>query len=272
MNKKTLKIAVVQPELRDRDWKYNLNKIEALLTKVSGNKAELAILPELWPSAMRLDNCGRQAEINSMEILPRIKEFTIKSGMWIHWGSMLHKEGKDCYNRAVLISPKGEIKLSYKKIHLFGLMGEDKYIAPGKEMPLAELPFAKVASGVCYDLRFPELFRYYALSGAEIIFLPAEWPHPRLNHWRLLLQARAVENQVFMVASNRTGIGGKYRFFGHSMIVDPWGEIIFEADEEERAEVVEIDLSGISSAKGKLNTVNDVSPHIFDEIVDNLSR
>ena len=95
---------------------------------------------------------------------------------------------------------------------------------------------------ICYDIRFPELARKLALGGAKILFVPAEWPHPRLHHWRTLLTARAIENQMYVIACNRTGQSGNDRFFGHSMIIDPWGEIIAEGDEEEVILMADIDL------------------------------
>ena len=100
------------------------------------------------------------------------------------------------------------------------------------------------------------------MKGAEIVFLPAEWPHPRLNHWRRLIQARAIENQVFLVSCNRVGKTERYHFFGHSMVVDPWGKVLFEGNESETNAIVEIDLQKIVEARKKLDTLGDVSKNV----------
>jgi len=261
-----LKIGIAQLELTDKDWRSNLDRVENAIDIFSKQKPDFVIFPELWPSAMQLKSCQQQAAINRDTILPRLQILSKEKNLWIHCGSMLIADQGKCYNQAVLINPAGEYALVYRKMHLFGLMGEDQYLGAGNELPVCDTPFAKVATGICYDLRFPELFRYYALQGAQIIFLPSEWPHPRLYHWRELIIARAIENQVYMVSCNRVGKSEKYEFFGHSMIVDPWGEIIYEAPESEILKIVEIDLARVSEARAKLNTLADVRPEIFKKM------
>lgn len=116
---------------------------------------------------------------------------------------------------------------------------------------------------ICYDLRFPELARSLALDGAHIVFVPAEWPHPRLNHWRALLQARAIENQMFIVAVNRVGKGGNHTFCGHSMVVDPWGSILAEMKEEEASLTVDIDLEEVDRVRRKIPVFKDRIPDCY---------
>ncbi|HBI05283.1 MAG TPA: carbon-nitrogen hydrolase, partial [Paenibacillaceae bacterium] len=114
-----------------------------------------------------------------------------------------------------------------------------------------------------YDIRFPELARSYALDGAGILVNSAEWPHPRLNHWRTLMQARAIENQMYVVACNRVGISGKTEFCGHSMVIDPWGEILVEGGEEEAILIAEIDLTLIEEVRGKIPVFADRRPDLY---------
>ena len=180
---------------------------------------------------------------------------------------MLRSDGDNIYNQAHIFDAKGDIALCYQKIHLFGLMGEDNFIDAGSQLPVLDTEFGRIATAICYDLRFPEIFRYFALSGAKIIFLPAQWPKPRLLHYQRLIQARAIENQVFIVSSNRVGVSSKYDFFGHSMVVDPWGEIIYEGPEKEESACIEIDLRKVEEAKNRLNSVNDVNYELYKKIL-----
>ena len=120
----------------------------------------------------------------------------------------------------------------YRKMHLFGLFDEDQYLAPGQSPLVLDLPWGTTGLAICYDLRFPEIFRRYAIKeNAKMVIISAEWPLARLAHWRALLIARAIENQCFIVACNAAGEAGDTVMAGHSMIIDPWGQIVVEAGE-----------------------------------------
>ncbi len=128
----------------------------------------------------------------------------------------------------------------------------------GERATLAKLPWGTAGLAICYDLRFPELFRGYALAGARLILLPAEWPHPRLAHWRTLLRARAIENQYFVAACNRVGADPNgTRFFGHSTLIDPWGEAIAEAGEEPCLLTATLDLAQVEEIRRKIPVFED---------------
>jgi omega-amidase len=116
---------------------------------------------------------------------------------------------------------------------------------------------------ICYDIRFPELARTLALDGAKILFVPAEWPHPRLHHWRTLLMARAIENQMFVVSCNRVGTSGSTHFFGHSLIIDPWGEIIAEGAEHEEIITAALDLTEVDKVRGRIPVFEDRRPELY---------
>jgi len=116
---------------------------------------------------------------------------------------------------------------------------------------------------ICYDIRFPELARKLALSGAKILFVPAEWPHPRLHHWRSLLIARAIENQMYVCGINRVGRDAANVFCGHSMIVDPWGEVIAEADETETIISAAVDLARPDEVRSRIPVFRDRRPELY---------
>jgi len=143
-------------------------------------------------------------------------------------GSVLKANARrEVSNSAVLLDPGTEPTRVYRKIHLFGPMLEDQFLTPGRKTPIFHLPFGTLALAICYDLRFPELFREYALRGAQLVILCVQWPATRLEHWCTLVRARAIENQFFIAACNRIGSTQGTEFGGHSMIVD-LGEMFSE--------------------------------------------
>jgi len=163
----------------------------------------------------------------------------------------------------------GEIVAKYRKVHLFTLFNEDEHMEAGNEIITQKTELGAIGCSICYDLRFPELFRQCALAGAEIQILPAAFPHPRLNHWRTLIQARAIENQVYFIAINQCGTENHGSttsatdYFGHSMVVDPWGEILLEADELPGLYTVDIDLEKVVKVRSHITALKDRRPELY---------
>ncbi|MGC8839221.1 MAG: nitrilase-related carbon-nitrogen hydrolase, partial [Anaerolineae bacterium] len=160
----------------------------------------------------------------------------------------------------------GEILGAYRKIHLIPLFREDQYLYPGDAPVLVEFPWGKAGLAICYDLRFPELFRAYALGGAVVTFLVAEWPRERIAHWRVLVQARAIENLAFVVACNCTGSDESGTFGGHSLVVGPWGEVLVEGGEEEGLFFAEVDLAQVEAARERLPALRDRRPAAYGRL------
>jgi predicted amidohydrolase len=142
-------------------------------------------------------------------------------------------------------------------------MDEDRYLQPGSAPLLLDLPWGPTAFAICYDLRFPELFRRYAVEGAKIIVLPAEWPMERIEHWRALLIARAIENQCYMIATNACGQTGETIFGGHSMIEDPWGKIVMELGEQPGLATAEIELELVDAVRKRIPVFDDRRPELY---------
>ena len=168
-----------------------------------------------------------------------------------------------CGNTCTWHNTTGEHVATYSKLHLFRLMAEEKFLTAGEGPTIVETPWGKMGLAICYDLRFPELFRWYALNGVSAVIIPAEWPHPRLMHWRTLLRARAIENQMFIIACNRVGSKGNDRFFGHSAIVDPWGETIIEGGESEMLLTATVDLASVEAVRKKIPVFADRRPDVY---------
>lgn len=182
-------------------------------------------------------------------------------------------DSKKMYNTSMLIMPDGEITAAYRKIHLFdvnipdgAVHEESKYIEPGNEVTVAETGLGKVGLTVCYDLRFPELYRRLALAGARVIFVPSAFTaHTGKDHWKVLLRARAIENQVFIVAPGQFGAhSGTRESYGHSMIVDPWGTVLAEAPDEECVVAAEVDFRRQDEVREQLPCLEHVRKEIFN--------
>ncbi|MEO1288790.1 MAG: nitrilase-related carbon-nitrogen hydrolase, partial [Chloroflexota bacterium] len=178
--------------------------------------------------------------------------------------SILGTHGDGVANTMPVFGADGEMLGVYRKLHLFRLFDEDKYLVQGTEPLTLDLAWGKIGFAICYDLRFPELFRHYAVSeSASVIVLVAEWPLVRVEHWRSLLIARAIENQCYIIACNAVGDTGNTIMAGHSMIIDPWGRIVVEAGETPQLITADIDLGEVAIARSKIPIFDDVRHDIY---------
>jgi predicted amidohydrolase len=167
------------------------------------------------------------------------------------------------YNTAALYGQDGVRLGAYRKVHLFPPMGEVEHLSPGEDFPILDLPWGPTALAICYDLRFPELWRRYTGAGARFIILSAEWPVPRIEHWRLLLRARAVENQLFVAGCNRTGKDADGAFGGRSALVDPMGQVLVEGDVEPGLFSASLDMDRVDEIRRRLPFLNDRRPELY---------
>ena len=262
-----MKIGIIQMDIELGNPKVNFNKVLVTTNKIMQlkEKLDVIVLPELWTTGYSLNNIKDMVSEEGKESANFLGKLSKKYGVWFIGGSVMASTPKGIVNRAQVINPKGELINTYDKIHLFGLMDEDKYFINGEKINLFNLDGITSSCVICYDIRFCELIRTIALSGTKLLFVSAEWPHPRLNHWRTLLIARAIENQMYVVACNRVGKSGGNTFFGHSMIIDPWGEIVDELTEErEDVLIVDIDLSLVDEVRNKIPVFKDRRPETYN--------
>ncbi len=255
-------VSLAQMDIAWGQPEANLAKAELWIAEAARRGSDLILFPELWTTAYDLVHAAGHAAEAGAGVLARLGDLAGQNHLFVA-GSILRRAEGGIYNSAVLFAPDGRAVETYDKIHLFGLMDEDRFLAPGSRTPVFDFPWGRGAMAVCYDLRFPELFRKYALAGAEMILLPAEWPHPRLEHWRTLLRARAIENQSVYVACNRVGRGGEAVFFGHSSIIDPSGEVVVEAGETEQLITATVDWGAIAAARDLLTVFEDRRPDLY---------
>lgn len=212
--------------------------------------ADLLLLPELWP--VGFFHFGQYAE-HAEPLDGPTAEFAIglarERGCWVHGGSFIERAGDGLHNTSILIDPAGDVRLLYRKRHLFGYESqESRLLTPGTQTPVVEadgLGGLRFGAATCYDLRFPEQFRGMLDAGAEFFLIASAWPASRLSHWRTLCRARAVENLAWLVACNAAGTDNGVALAGHSLVIDPWGEIVAEADSEPRVLIADIDPSRV---------------------------
>lgn len=260
-------LTLVQMDCLSGDPGRNFERAEAFIADAAGRGSDLVVLPELWHSSIDLENAEVYAspvaaEAGSDGWFGRFATLARDNHVWLT-GSMLESQGDLFYNTMVLYSPEGKLAATYRKMHLFRLLDEDKYLAPGEAGTMHELPWGCAGLAICYDLRFPELFRRYALEGARLVILPAAWPHPRRMHWRTLLRSRAIENQWFVAACNRVGTSEDVSFFGSSAVIDPWGETLIEGGETEALLTVRIDLETVEATRAKIPIFADRRPELY---------
>lgn len=253
---------MIQMDVRTGDVAANLVRAGQMLEEAAGRDPDVVVLPEMWNTGFAfadLSSLGRDALPASLELLTR---FAGRTGACL-FGSMPEVSGGLVHNTMFYIDGKGAVLGRYRKIHLFPLMDEDKHMAPGEEVCVFEMPGARVGTCICYDLRFPELTRRQAEGGASIVVISAQFPSPRLSHWEILIKARAIENQLYVAAANRVGRSGGLEFFGNSMVVDPWGEVIARGGEGEEVITADLLTEKVDEVREKLPSLSQRKPEIY---------
>ncbi len=259
-----LNVSLAQIHIKAGDPRSNWTAMQDLTNESARRGCELIVLPELWDNGYALDKAKENASSLSTGLFAQVAALSRNSNIHVI-GSMLEKRGVGVYNSTAVFSPRSGVMGAYRKIHLFGPLNEPQYLSPGESPLTVDLPWGRTGFAICYDLRFPELFRRYAVEGAKVVIIPAEWPHPRLNHWRTLLQARAIENQMFIIACNRVGESLGTTYCGHSMIVDPWGEFVCEGGEGEMLLSARINTDMVDEIRAKMPVLADRRPNIYGE-------
>lgn len=257
-----MKIALLQMEVLEKNKGTNVSHGLQLMRQAAGGH-DLLVLPEIWTTGYSLGRLDQEAETIESTILAEICKIAAENSCSIIAGSVpMCRDGK-VYNTSIAINKVGEIVNMYDKVHLFGLFNEEDFFAAGNNFSAFDLDGLCCGSTICYDLRFPELYRHLALQGAKLIFCPAEWPEARGDIWRLLAQARAAENHIFLVAVNCAGTFKGAPFYGHSMVVAPSGKILAEADMQEAVVSCEIDLADTDKVRKRLNALADVRKELI---------
>ncbi|WP_369247855.1 carbon-nitrogen family hydrolase [Streptomyces sp. R41] len=241
-------------------------RVAALVREQAG--VDLVVLPELWTTgAFAYEAFAAEAEPLEGPTYEVMAKAASDAGVWLHAGSIPERTASDSgfaagegtlYNTSLVFSPSGELAAAYRKIHRFGFdKGEAVLMGAGAELVTVRLPETVVGVATCYDLRFPELFRGLVDAGAETFVIPAGWPERRRSHWTLLAQARAVENQAFVLACGTAGTHAGVPQAGHSIVVDPWGEVLAEAGAGEEVLTVDFDPAKVATTREQFPALKD---------------
>jgi len=255
----------------------NLKVAERLVREAAADGAELVVLPEKWNLLGDAEVLRQDAEALSGPTISAASSWARELQIHLVAGSIAERvDGAEkLFNTSVLIGPDGELHARYRKIHMFDVdvggvaYRESESEEPGQEIVSAAvgpaLPGVTLGMTVCYDLRFPELYRILAVRGATVLTVPSAFTYETgKDHWEVLLRARAIENQVFLIAPNQVGKAPPhYHSYGHSMIVDPWGEVLAVAPEGERFVAAELDLAVEERVRATLPSLSNRRPGAY---------
>lgn len=258
-----MKISLIQFPIVPGDRLANFDQVRRRVQQAARAGSDMAALPELWDLSFYPPDVYDLADEEGRQAQAFLQDLAASCHIQLIGGSIVRRHDGCLYNTTYIVDEEGNRVSSYDKCHLFMPGGEEKVFAPGDHLNTFFLGDIPMASITCYDLRFGEWVRMAALAGAQILFVPAAWPHPRLAHWQILNRARAIENQFFVVAVNSCGTCGDYRFCGHSMIIDPWGEVLAQGGDGEEIVTGEIDLSVIKDIRSRINVFRDRRPELY---------
>lgn len=261
-------ITVVQMRVAQADPAANIASAERSLRAAAERGSGLVVFPEMWTTGFRWEyNSGaaRDADTVVAEVARLAKRYRV----WVA-GSMLTLSGKGrASNAVILLDAAGREVSRYAKTHLFSLIHEDAHLDAGDTLVVAETPWGATGFAVCYDIRFPEVFRTLALRGARIVLVPAAFPLQRIHHWKTLVRARAIEEQLYMVGANQTGeetlaSGERIVYGGSSCVIDPAGETVAEAGEAGEALLtVSIDMARVDEIRARMHCLSDRRPELY---------
>ncbi|MGM0454497.1 MAG: carbon-nitrogen family hydrolase [Thermodesulfobacteriota bacterium] len=241
----------------------NVAAAESAIERAGEKGAALIVLPELWSCGYDNDNMYAHAH-KTPQIVNQLANAASRHRAIIA-GSLPEAAGEQLFNTLFVIDADGHIAARYRKVHLFPLMGEDRCFAPGNTAVVCPTSAGNLGLMICYDLRFPELARHLAVKGADIVIVCAQWPAARIAHWDVLLQARAIENQLFVIAANRCGSDSDMKFAGHSQMISPTGEIIAHAGNAVGETLERIDLNEIATCRNRFFPIAERVPAAYED-------
>jgi len=256
-----MRVAVCQLNARD-DRAENLRVARGLLERAAAAGADLAVLPE-YVDYLGPANRAPKPEPIDGEFATFFADAARDLGIWVHAGSF-HEIGPDSdrtYNTSLIFGRDGTLAATYRKIHLYDVeipgrvsYQESRTVAPGSDLVTAPIDGVPFGLSICYDLRFPELYRRLAIDGATVLVVPAAFMmHTGRDHWEVLLRARAIENQCYVLAAGQVGDHEPHRTcFGRSMVIDPWGTVVAQAPDTIGITVADLDLERLSLVRAEL--------------------
>ena len=235
-----------------------VERVLGLIDQHAGD-CDFMVLPELWNiGAFNLEAAREHAQPIDGALPSALAQKAREHGIWLHGGSFCEKNADALHNTSVLFNPQGELAASYRKVHVFTYAREQDTMTAGTDYVLVETPLGLTGLATCYDLRFPEMFRAMRIAGAQAFVIPSGWPVSRIVQWDALLPARAVENQAWIIACNEVGIQGQQHLGGHSVIIDPLGNVLAIGGETETVVSAVIDVQVGKDWRTEFPAIDDV--------------
>lgn len=239
----------------------SIEKIRPFVQHAAASGASLISFPEQFATGWD-PRSGTLSEMQTGEIVSAFREMAKENTISI-LGSFREKNAPRPKNTALAIGPDGTILAKYSKIHLFSPGGEDQGFSPGSELGIFRVGPLTCGIAICYDLRFPELFRLYAQSGVQAMFVPSAWPASRMKHWELFIAARACENQMYVTGINTTGKTPVDTYSGGSMTVDPNGTVVARANDAEQLLFCDLDPAVVDSVRAAFPVSKDCRQELY---------
>jgi omega-amidase len=254
-----MKVALVQMDVQIGEPEANFTKVERFLKEAMAESPDMIIFPEMWNAGYALEQADALADVDGQRARAVFSAFAKANRVTIVGGSVMYKDSAtgDITNTMLVFDRNGEEVLRYDKMHLFRLMDEDQYLKAGNSFGMFDYEGTGIGTMICYDLRFPFLFRKLVSLGAKVLINTAQWPSARVDHWRTLVISRAIENQSYMIAVNRCGTSRETAFPGNSLVIDPWGEVLLEGDGTEQIYVIDIDLAKVDEIRKRIPVFDD---------------
>jgi omega-amidase len=255
MKTNLIKTGIIQFDVQLGDVQGNLKRVTKQISRLAEKGVQLVLVPEMWSTGFAYDQLRELAD-TTHEVLAALARLA-KAVKVAIIGSVPEKGRGVVYNTAYVVDRNGTVSPGYRKVHLFSVTGEDRHFKSGQQAVVVETTLGPIGLMICYDLRFPELCRALCCRGAKIVAVPAQWPTPRIAHWKTLLKARAIENQLFVLGANRCGQDRDMVYGGHSCIVSPWGEVLAKAGKGPANITAVLDLGTIERVRNQIPCLRD---------------
>lgn len=262
-----LRVGLAQIDIKIGDREANRQRVVDWMREYYEPSCEptAIVLPEIWDVGYDLKNAGSLADPEGKWAAEFLGGLAREYGVWFIGGSVMAGTFRGPVNRAQVINPAGELVSDYDKVHLIPLMDEPDYLRAGNSGCTFDWEGTKAGCVICYDIRFCEWLRKYAVEGAGVLFVSAEWPKIRIDHWKAILRVRAIENMMYVVACNRVGETEGTLFGGSSMVIDPWGEILYEGTEGEEGRFVSFDPAKVGEIRDHLKVFDMRRPDLYSK-------
>lgn len=259
-----MKVSLIQMNMHLADPQYNYEHARKLVKKAMNENPDVLVFPETWNTGFFPKNhLSELSDVDGKETAKVLGGLAKEYHVNIVGGSVSNVKAGKVYNTSYIFDREGNSVGEYDKIHVFTPMKEDDFYEKGDHLGLFELDGHRCGIVICYDIRFPELLRSIALKSIDVLFVVAQWPDIRNEHWKILTRARAIENQIFLAACCSCGKAGGTQYGGSSVLLDPWGKVICEAGGKEEITSGDINFDILTQIRSSINVYADRRPDLY---------